>query len=222
MKQYLILLFFFISITCNSQNIVLRPLVADFGGGFKMFHNYTQTIIDEEIWITLEIVDEKGNLIRSNGDFKISNKNNFSTSFSIIPEKEGKLIVGPYELEINGEKYISNNLQFDITEKVKIDEIDLIAPTLTTVGNTIFIDIVSSDKRLLHTTIKPSSYYSSKFVEDDIETLSQVNGNKKIKYYILRYQFTFLKKGSLKWFEDIFENYPNDLLFRERKILIKK
>ena len=208
MKQIYILLFIITSNQVFSQSLYLSTkLTTD------------RFMVGEKIELILEIEDVSSDIITQTDAFTLEADNRFVSHFFITPVKSGKLLLGPYFVDFNGQHLTSNELKLTIREKLKESEIRISCPGKAQAGEIVQIELTSTKESLSQVTIVESSDFKGKSFGSN-SSVTYADGV-LISNHKVRFQVVFDKKGDFEINEKWFANIPENLTLRSEKIKIR-
>jgi hypothetical protein len=178
-------------------------------------------VVGEKIRCQLVIENFKMESIMKSTDFDFKWYKDFEYEFEIAAKKKGQLTLGPYDIDFNGKKLVSNNLVLTIVKQpTEENEIVLKCPEKATINQQIEIELVSFKTSLSDIKIKKDA---SSIVIGKISSSSSTSmRDGKTEYvYTRKIEITFLEKGTYKIDEDWFDNIPTGYKITGCKIEIE-
>lgn len=166
--------------------------------------------------LVIEGVDGK-EMIQKEG-FSLISKDQFVYKFSITPEKKGALVLGPYELEFNGKKLVSNILKLKIRPRLKANEIKIHWPDEVSQNKKVMVELIGTKEALKNVKVAESNEYTCKVAGSSSE-MKYVNGEMKAKY-TTRFYFVFKKAGKYVIDKSWFIGIPDYLSIRSEEIKV--
>ena len=207
MKTLLTALIGLVSMPLYSQKLTLSTVLPT-----------NRFIINEEVELVLTVEEIPENIITKEDNFEVNTKNEFTYAFSIIPSETGKIILGPYSINLNGKTLESNTLKLAIREELKQNEIRISCPNKVMIGEGFTIELTSTQTHLAGIKLKASNHYLGKNLGSS-STAVYKNG-KSSSEYTIRFKVLFDTSGEYTINESWFENIPTNLILRPEKIKV--
>ena len=175
-------------------------------------------IVGKPIGLILAIEGIDKDFINLGEDYEIKSKGEFIYTFAVIPEKKGKLILGPYSNRFQWQKLTSNSLVLEVSAIQKEGEIRVVYPNGAKTNEVVIIELIAQEDFLKTIKVVKSPNYS---VKSSTTSSSQSTIEGKItNNYIARFKFTFNKSGVYKIDESMFEGIPEGLKIKGEEISI--
>lgn len=141
----------------------------------------------------------------------------FVYDFSFTTEREGKILLGSYTIEINNQELVSNTLEIIVKDKeFRENKIELIAPRLCDKNTQITIELVSHKAPISKIRMKENP--SFKFEGSSSTSNTSIKNGKATATHKAIFRLTFLEEGTFIIDEEWFENIPEFYSINNTKV----
>jgi hypothetical protein len=152
-------------------------------------------------------------------DFLDKNSDEFSCSVKVVPKDTGNIKIGPYKINYQGKKLISNSIYINVKAKESNTVYFKVTPGAEP-GESGTIQIISEGDKSIDLKLKKSEYFAITGTSSS-QSINIDHGKTKTRYS-LTYSVVFLKEGTLTLSGDSFEKKPEGVAVEPATIVIMK
>ncbi|MEI6898914.1 MAG: BatD family protein, partial [Bacteroidota bacterium] len=194
---------------------------------YQLSTDNRKIILGESVTLTLKIIDPMIYKQIDHEKFKILGEDYnlpqappaYACSLTITPNDTGALKIGPYEIEYQGKKLVSNEITLVVVKKNKNDYLVFdLPPKALYLGNA-EIKIRSRGVDISNVELKESEFIHVKS-RGNISSTNTHNGNKTVTY-TRTFKVDFLSRGVLRLSKDDLFNLPDQVDFEPDSILVE-
>jgi len=179
-------------------------------------------MLGEKIELTLLIKDnELDNIVKSENYQITAKPDNILIKFEIKPDKIGKLKIGPYKINYQGNIIKSDVIEIEVTENIPVEENKILIEISRVVKShsIVVLNINSSKFDLTDVLLPESAFY--KVIGSTSSSSMEIKQGEMKKNYLKNIEIIFLKKGKFTVNASIFKNLPEFSIIDEVTIDIE-